>query len=154
MREYTVSEKLLIKEVTEASRNVKEVTRGLSIGLLIKFIRKQLKMSQIVLAKRAGMPQSTISRVEQGKTDVNVSTLEKILQALSCELVLTPMLERSIDEIRKDQAKKVAEKQIRYVQGTMNLENQEPDSEYLEEVLKQETEKLLRGSSKRLWEEV
>ena len=52
------------------------------------------------------------------------------------------------------QVKKVAEKQIRYVQGTMNLENQEPDSEYLEEVLKQETEKLLRGSSKRLWEEV
>lgn len=154
MREYTVSEKLLIKEVTDKSRDVKEATRGLSIGLLIKFIRKQLKMSQIALAKRADMPQSTISRVEQGKTDVNVSTLEKILQALSCELVLTPMLERSIDEIRKDQAKKVAEKQIRYVQGTMNLENQEPDSEYIQEVLKQETEKLLRGPSKRLWEEV
>ncbi|GAB5411449.1 MAG: hypothetical protein ChlgKO_05630 [Chlamydiales bacterium] len=154
MREYTVSEKLLIKEVTEKSREAKEVTRGLSIGLLIKFIRKQLKMSQIALAKRAGMPQSTISRVEQGKADVNVSTLEKILQALSCELVLTPILVRSIDEIRKDQAKKVAEKQIRYVQGTMNLENQEPDSEYIQEVLEQETEKLLRGPSKRLWEEV
>ena len=154
MREHTVSEKLLVKEVTEASRNMKEVTRRLSIGVLIKFIRKQLKMSQIALAKRAGMPQSTISRVEKGEADVNVSTLEKILQALSCELVLTPMLERSIDEIRKDQAKKVAEKQIRYVQGTMNLENQEPDSEYIQEVLKQEVEKLLRGPGKRLWEEV
>jgi transcriptional regulator with XRE-family HTH domain len=110
-------------------------------------------MSQRILAKRAGVPQSTVSRIEQGQRDVTLSTLQKILGAVSCDLVIAPLLQDSIDSIRRKQAKKVAEKQVMYLQGTMNLEDQQPDSRFIEELLKQEVERLLQGPSAKLWEE-
>lgn len=153
MGKQIASERLLIKEVTKKAQDAREAARGQSIGLLIKFVRKQLGMTQSVLARRSGMPQSTISRVERGQRDVSISTLQRILQALSCQLVLTPMLEKTVDEIRYEQARKVAEKHVRYVQGTMNLENQEPGHQFIQEVLKVEIEKLLNGPDHRLWED-
>jgi transcriptional regulator with XRE-family HTH domain len=152
MKHYSTSEALLIEEVTKASQQMKIATRGLSIGILIKSIRLQLGMSQKVLSRLAGIPQSTISRVEQGKKDVSLSTLHKILSAISCDLVITPLLHNSIETIRRKQARKVAEKQVRYLKGTMNLENQQPDSLFIEELLKQEEERLLKGPTSKLWE--
>ena len=152
MKIYSPSEKLLVEEVTCASRKMREVLRGLSIGALIKSIREQLGMSQRALAKRAGVPQSTVSRIEQGRRDATLSTLHKILGAISCDLVIAPLLQDSIDSIRRKQAKKVAQKQVEYLQGTMNLERQRPDSRFVEELLAQEVERLLHGPSAKLWE--
>ena len=127
--------------------------RGLTIGALIKSIRVQLGMSQKALAKRAGVPQSTISRIEQEERDANLSTLNKILGAISCDLVIVPLLEDSIDNIRRKQARKMAEKQVRYLKGTMNLEDQQPDPRFIAELIKQEEERLLQGPNFKLWDE-
>lgn len=62
------------------------------------------------------------------------------------------MLLESIDSIRRKQARKQAENHIRYLKGTMSLEKQQPDSKLLEELLKQEEERLLRGPGSKLWE--
>jgi len=153
MRPYTLSEKILLEEVTQCSKKMQTLLRGLSIGALIKTIRKQLGMSQKALAKRAGVPQSTVSHVEQGKRDVNLSTLQKILDALSCDLILAPVLEDSIDTLRHKQARKMAEKQIRYMEGTMCLEEQAPDTRFTEGLLLQEEERFLNGPNTKLWEE-
>jgi len=153
MRSFSPSERLLIEEVMQASGKMKVAIRGLSIGALIKSIRQQLGMSQKVLAKRARVPQSTIARIEQSERNTSLATLRKILHALSCDLVVVPLLKESIDVIRRKQARKVAEKQIRYLKGTMNLEDQQPDSRFIEELLKQEEERLLHSSSAKLWEE-
>lgn len=152
MKIYSPSEKLLVEEVTCASRKMREALRGLSVGALIKSIREQLGMSQRALAKRAGVPQSTVSRIEQGQRDVTLSTLQKILGAISCDLAIAPLLQDSIDSLRRKQARKVAEKQVEYLQGTMNLEGQQPDPKFVEELLKQEVERLLQGPSAKLWE--
>lgn len=66
MRYRSPAEKLLIQEITQAAEKLKIVMRGLRIGHLIKTIRLQLGMSQKALAKHAGVPQSTVSRIEQG----------------------------------------------------------------------------------------
>lgn len=153
MKPNSPSERILIEEVTKISQKLKEATRGLSMGAFVKSIRTQLGMSQKVLAQRAGVPQSTVSRVEQEKAEVNLSTLYKILGALSCDLVMGPLLKNSIDVIRRKQARKIAEKQVRYLTGTMNLEDQQPDSRFIEELLRQEEEHLLYGSNAKLWEE-
>src|SRR5580692_238195 len=153
MRSFSPSERLLIEEVMQASGKMKAAIRGLSIGALIKSIRQQLGMSRKVLAKLARVPQSTLARIEQSERNTSLATLRKILLALSCDLVVAPLLKESIDVIRRKQAKKVAEKQIRYLKGTMNLEDQQPDSRFIEELLKQEEERLLHGSSAKLWEE-
>lgn len=150
---FSPSERVLIKEVMEISQKMKATIRGLSIGSLIKSIRTQLGMPQKTLAKRANVPQSTIFRIEQGQKNTNLLTLRKVLNALSCELVIAPLLQDSIDNIRCKQAKKVVEKQVRYLKGTMYLEDQQPDSSFIEELLKQKEESLLQGPNSKLWEE-
>jgi hypothetical protein len=84
---------------------------------------------------------------------VTLSTLNKILNAISCDLVIVPLLRDSIDVTRRKQARKIAEKQVRYLKGTMNLEDQQPDARFMEELIKQEEEHLLQDPSAKLWEE-
>jgi transcriptional regulator with XRE-family HTH domain len=153
MKPSSPSEKLLIREISQAAHNLAVAVRGLSIGELIKLIRTQLGMSQASLAKRAGVPQSTVSRIEQGQRNLSLSTLQKILSAISCDLVLAPALQESIETIRLSQAKKIARKSVRYLKGTMNMEEQQPDDRFIEELLKQEEEQLLQGPNAKLWEE-
>ena len=153
MKPFSPSEKLLIEEIMQAAQKTRIAVRGLTIGALIKSIRVQLGMSQKALAKRAGVPQSTISRIEQEERDANLSTLNKILDAISCDLVIVPLLQDSVDAIRRKQARKMAEKQVRYLKGTMNLEDQQPDSRFIAELIKQEEERLLQGPNSKLWDE-
>ena len=147
------SERLFLEEVNEASQKLQNAIKGLSIGTLIKSIRTQLGMSQAALAKLSHVPQPTVSRIEQGKQGISLSTLKKVLAALSCDLVIAPVMQDSIDTLRRRQARKMAEKQMRYLQGTMNLEDQQPDARFTEALLKQEEERLLQGPHTRLWEE-
>lgn len=153
MKPFSPSEKLLIEEIMQAAQKTRIAVRGLAIGALIKSIRVQLGMSQKALAKRAGVPQSTISRIEQEERDANLSTLIKILGAISCDLVIVPLLQDSIDAIRRKQARKMAEKKVSYLKGTMNLEDQQPDSRFIAELIKQEEERLLQGPNSKLWDE-
>lgn len=153
MESFSASEKLLVEEIVQAAHNLKVAIKSLSIGELIKLIRTQLGMSQTILAKRAGVPQSTVSRIEKGQRDVSLSTLQKILHAMTSDLVIAPVLLESIDTIRRRQARKIAEKRVHYLKGTMNLEEQEPDSRFIKELLQQEEDRLLHGPNARLWEE-
>lgn len=153
MKHQSSAEKILIKEVVDESKKLKLAMRGLSIGNLIKLIRQHMGMSQKALAKRAGVPQSTISRIEQGQRDSSLSTLTKILDALSCDLVISPVLRESIEMSRRRQARKMAEKRIHYLKGTMNLEDQQPDAQFTQTLLQEEETRLLQGPDYKLWEE-
>ena len=144
------SEKIIINEVATAGYELRRILKGLAIGELIAMIRNQLKMSQRVLAKRAGVPQSTISNLEKSKKQPNLATLKKVFQALFCDLIIIPVLNESIENLLLQQARKKAEKRVRYLRGSMNLEKQEPDAKLIEELIKNETEEIVRSS--KLWE--
>lgn len=147
-----LSEKLILEEISEAGTELRLLLRGLSIGQLIAMTRKQLKMSQRALAKRAKVPQPAISNLEQSKGQPNLATLRKILDALFCDLILVPVLRESPEALCKKQARKKAEKRVRYLKGTMSLEKQDPGERLLEELIKEETENLLK--SPKLWDEL
>ncbi len=153
MKHPSLSDKLFIEDIARTAQKTKEVSRGMSLGSFIRMIRLQIGMSQKILSQRVCVPQATVSRIEQAKKDANVSTLYKILRALSCDLVMVPMLSEPIDTIRRKQAKKQAEKHVRYLKGTMSLEKQQPDPRMLEELLKQEEDRLLHGFDSELWED-
>lgn len=153
MKRQSSAERILIQEVIRESKKLKVAMRGLAIGGFIKLIRQHLGMSQKALAKRAGVPQSTVSRIEQGQRDANLFTLTKILDAISCDLVIAPFLRESIDMIRRKQARKMAEKRIHYLKGTMNLEEQQPDNQFVETLLQEEEARFLQGPTYKLWEE-
>jgi HTH-type transcriptional regulator / antitoxin HipB len=52
--------------------------------------RSSLTLTQAQVAKRAGIPQTRLSVIENGRADVRVSTLQEIARALGLELTLVP----------------------------------------------------------------
>lgn len=153
MKKPKKSEKLLLEDIFVAAKALQQQQRGLGIGHLIALIRGQLGMSQRVLAKRAGVPQSTISRIESENLQPNISTLEKIMGAMECDLLILATPKTDLESIRRNQAIVKAKKKIRYLRGTMSLEKQEPDEKIFRELIEDEVKNLLASPGSHLWEE-
>ncbi len=62
----------------------------MSIWSSIKDLRRAKKWTQSQLADISGLHQGDISRIESGKANVEVATLEAISSALDAEFVLVP----------------------------------------------------------------
>ena len=59
-----------------------------TIGEQIKKRRIELKMEQVDLQDYAEVGSTTLSKLEQGKANITVETLEKILEVLGLEIVV------------------------------------------------------------------
>ncbi len=70
----------------EFKKYYNEYGRQLEIAYQILKLRKKKKMSQLELAKKIGTKQSNIARIEAGQQNFSVDTLEKIADALDCQL--------------------------------------------------------------------
>ena len=64
-----------------------EMTR-LRLAQEIRMLRTQKRMTQEIVAHRAGMPQSVIARIESGGRSVSVDTLGRIAYALGKQVRL------------------------------------------------------------------
>lgn len=62
------------------------------IGEVIRFHRRQAELSQLELAKIAGVGKTVVFDLEKGKTSVRLSTLLKVLRALNIRLDWTSPL--------------------------------------------------------------
>jgi transcriptional regulator with XRE-family HTH domain len=144
------SEKLLLREIFRSTKNLQKKQRALSIGNIMTLIRSQLRMSQRALAKKAKVPQSSISKIESGILNPNIATLHKIFNALSCNLILSVYPHDDLELIQKRQIRSVAEKKINYLIGTMALEKQKPDAKLIQELIKEEENKL-QASNYNIW---
>jgi len=60
------------------------------IAKKLRQARKVKNLSQTELSKMLNLPQSHISTIENGKTDLRLSNLEEIAQALGFEIMLVP----------------------------------------------------------------
>jgi transcriptional regulator with XRE-family HTH domain len=56
----------------------------------LKNAREARGLTQRALAERVGIPQSHLSRIEQGRVDLQLSTLQQLARALDLEWVLVP----------------------------------------------------------------
>ena len=63
--------------------------RAFEIGQAVRTRRQELGISQTELARRAGMTQSAVSRLEAGGTVPTIVVLERLAAALDAELVVT-----------------------------------------------------------------
>ncbi|MBN4066714.1 helix-turn-helix domain-containing protein [Simkania negevensis] len=142
---------MLLEEIASFARSLQKQQRGLEIGQLISLIRKQLMMSQRALAEKSAVPQSTISKIESGDLRPNVSTLDKISNALNYDLLITVVPRAGFEEIRRRQAVAKAKERVEYLQGTMSLEKQKVDKKFLEEMIEEETQRLLHSRGFDLW---
>ncbi|MGV8993355.1 MAG: helix-turn-helix domain-containing protein [Flavobacterium sp.] len=68
------------KEGTESRINFELKAKSFAIGELIKEERKLANMTQEELANKIGAKKSFISRIENGHSDIQLSTLYKLIE--------------------------------------------------------------------------
>jgi len=81
-------EEYLAKQLkkSEFKKYYDEYGKQLEIAYQILQLRKQKKMSQAELAKKIGTKQSNVARMEIGKQNFTIDTLQKIAKAFNREL--------------------------------------------------------------------
>ena len=65
---------------TAKRTNFEIKAKAFAIGEIIREARKEAKMTQEQLAERTGTKKSFISRIENGRSDIQLSTLYKLLE--------------------------------------------------------------------------
>ena len=77
----------------------------ISIGSQIAERRKALKLSQVALARKAGLSRATIDALENGRAgELGFSKLTKLLAALGLEMALQPASAQrpTLDELMQE----------------------------------------------------
>ncbi len=72
--------------LTFAARSPKKP--ALAPGALQKTLRARLRMSQAELARRCGLTQAHIARLESGELDARWGTWQRVFDALYCDIAL------------------------------------------------------------------
>ena len=119
----------------------------------IKSIREALGMTSTNLASRVGVNQSRIIHMEKAESDGNIkiSTMEKIADALDMDFVYGFVPRTSLNEMVRQQAKKIALHKMERLDNTMRLELQELSSEEKERALKDMIDRILIDGPKDFW---
>lgn len=78
----------------------------------LRWARRRAGLSQRALAQKAGIPQSTIGRIESGEVDPRVGTLSRLLRASGFDLEVEAKLGEGVDrsQIRQLLALSAAER--------------------------------------------
>jgi transcriptional regulator with XRE-family HTH domain len=66
-------------------------------GRMLRDSRRRARLTQRELAAKAGIPQETIARIERGRADPRVNTLDRLLAACEFGLEVMPRLGIGID---------------------------------------------------------
>lgn len=123
-----------------------------NVADMIQNVRKALHMTQTQLAKNVGVSQSLIARLEAGKVSPTWSTLTKVFKALSCDILCLPIMKEPLDEIVRIQAEKYLKIAEKYTKGTLLLEKQSVSQSSMNELIKDEVDRLLREGSSEIWD--
>jgi predicted DNA-binding mobile mystery protein A len=117
----------------------------------IRILRDSLRMTQAELASRAKITQPHLAGIESGKTDPQVSTLKRIFEAMSCDLVLEPRPRKPIKEVLRGRARSVELQRLNQSMGTMALEHQAPEADVFRHLLEKRTDEILLDRREKLW---
>jgi len=121
----------------------------------IRAIRESLGMSAKQLAKRLGVSPPRITRLEADEAEgrVTLNTLRRSAEALDCVLVYGLVPRTSLEQMVKQQARKVAQAQVQYVSHSMQLEAQKLSEALLQQEVEAVTEDVLKAWPRNLWDE-
>ena len=134
----------ILESLVSYGVKVPESAERLAPHVIIRSIRGGLRMTQAQLARRAGMPQSHLAKIETGKVDVQLSTLRRILQAMFCETVLVPKFRKTPKEAIAERILEVARRKVAGAAGT---------GKTIQELIRAEEERLLSLPPSKIWEE-
>ncbi|MFA5140002.1 MAG: helix-turn-helix domain-containing protein [Elusimicrobiota bacterium] len=119
---------------------------GSAPHVLIRETRSALRMTQAQLARRAGLPQSHVAKIESGRVDVQLSTLRRILQAMFCEVVVLPKFIKTPKGAVAERIKEVARRKVARVMGA-----ERPRGRMVRALIRAEEERLVSRPSSEIW---
>ncbi|MET0230891.1 MAG: mobile mystery protein A [Rhodanobacteraceae bacterium] len=99
-------------------------------GGWVRAIRTALGMTVGQLAQRAGISQPSVSQLEKSEAEgrIQLDTLERIADALDCELVYALVPRRPLSDVVAERRRKVALQRYLRAAHSMALENQLDES--------------------------
>jgi predicted DNA-binding mobile mystery protein A len=118
----------------------------------IKAIREALGMTTGQYAKRLGVSQPRVAALEKAEADgvVTLKSLRQAAEALDCDFVYALVPRKPLEQVVKDRARDVAERQLARTDQTMRLENQAVSKSRMVRARDELAAELLR-SDRRLW---
>lgn len=124
-------------------------------GGWVRAMREALGMTNVQLAKRLGRkaPQTIEDMQEYEVTEtIKLRTLRELANALGCRLVYALVPAKPLDEMRRDQARRVAARLLRTASHSMRMEDQGVSTTEEERELERQIRRLLSGNPKKLWD--
>lgn len=120
----------------------------------IRAIRDALGMTSAQLARRMGVTQPRIAKLEAAelKSAVTLASLEKAADALGCTLVYALVPRQPLERTIHDRATQKARQMLARVQHTMALEDQATDRNVLVDEMNKLTQHYARDT-RGLWDE-
>lgn len=118
----------------------------------IKAIREAIGMSTGQFARRLGVSQPRVAALEKAEADgvVTLKSLRQAAEALDCDFVYALVPRKPLEQVVKDRARDVAERQLARTDQTMRLENQAVSKARMARARDELAAELLR-SDRRLW---
>ena len=122
----------------------------------IKAVREALGMSTTQLAKRLGLSQSRIVRLEKSEVErtVTLETLDRAARALGCRVVYALVPEKSLGTTVLERANRLADRQLASVEQTMRLEDQAVEGNEAREEARRQLVAALLSRPARLWDDL
>ena len=124
-------------------------------GGWVRTMREALGMTNVQLAKRLGRkaPQTIEDMQEYEVTEtIKLRTLRELANALGCRLVYALVPAKPLDEMRRDQARRVAARLLKAASHSMRMEDQGVSATEEERELERQIRRLLSGNPKKLWD--
>ena len=136
----------LDKKTSSLSDAKNIVPKGVS---WINTVREAIGMTAVQLAKRLGVTQPRIAKMEINEENLKLSTMKKVAQAMNCDFVYYFKPKTNFQDIVQIQAKKKAEEILLGVNLNMALENQDIQTK---EAVNDMAADFINGNTKRIWD--
>ena len=115
----------------------------------INAVREAIGMTAVQLAKRLGVTQPRVAKMEANEENLKLSTMKKVANAMNCDFVYYFKPKSTFQNIVQTQAQKKAEEIILGVNLNMALENQDIDSK---EAIDDMAADFINKNTKRIWD--
>lgn len=115
----------------------------------INTVREAIGMTAVQLAKRLGVTQPRIAKMEINEENLKVCTMKKVAEAMNCDFVYYFKPKTTFQDIVQNQAKKKAEEILLDVNLNMALENQDIQTK---EAIDDMTADFINGNTKKIWD--
>ena len=115
----------------------------------INTVREAIGMTAVQLAKRLGVTQPRIAKMEVNEENLKLSTMKKVAEAMNCDFVYYFKPKTSFQDIVQTQAKKKAEEILLGVNLNMALENQDIQTK---EAVDDMADDFINGNTRRIWD--